>query len=95
MPKHRNFSIVVPTSELQAYVETVLDAGEKAGVPFNRVSDENVKGNTEEWRVWTRVGHGRKRRKISISGYTSGSVNFQGIHPIDDLKLDATVVNSW
>lgn len=95
MPKHTNFSIVVPASELQAYVETVLDAGEKAGVPFNRVSDESVKGNTEEWRVWTRVGHGRKRHKISISGYTSGSVNFQGIHPIDDLELDVTVVNSW
>ena len=95
MPKYNNFAIVVPAKELRAYIEDVLDGGANAGLSLNRVPDKDVKGNTEVWRVWTRVGHGPKRHKVSVSGYESGSVNFQGIHPNKDLGLEETVVNSW
>jgi len=94
----RNFSVVVPLAELKGYLQIVLDAGNKGGVPLRAVAKKDVTGNTEVWRLKAKVGHGKtgvnKRRTVIVSAYESGSVNFQGVNP-ERIGLDETIVNKW
>lgn len=89
-----NFSVVVPIAELKGYLQDVLIAGNDAGIPLREVPEGQVKGNTEVWRLTARVGHGKARRKVSVSCYESGSITFQGINP-ERIGLDDEIVNKW
>ena len=93
--KFLNFTIAVPSLDLGDYCQSIMDGSNAAGVPLTKVADALVKGNTEVWRLTARVGHGKARRKVAVTGYESGSITFQGLDPNGLGLVDVQVVNKW